>query len=1069
MKKIFKLFFAFSVCLLFGTALLAQNRTVTGTVTDDNNVPLSGANVIVKGQRGGTITDLHGAFKIVVPAGSEVLVISYVGARNKEVSLDGRSIITVSMNVNDSKLGEVVVIGYGTQRREDVNGAVSSISAKDIANIPQPNIDQMLQGRLSGVTVTQNSGAPGAAVSVHVRGITSFTGSEPLYVVDGVAIDGNAAHAANSNSLAVNISPGPQETNFSVLTSLNPDDIASVDVLKDASATAIYGSRAANGVIIITTKKGKSGQGKLGYDTWWGRQDQGKFLKMMNLPQYAAYENNLAALFNTTPRAEFANPSKLGQGTNWQNAIFRGAPEYNNALSFSGANNKTDYYLSGGYLKQQGTVVGSNFERYTFHAAVNSQTKDWLKVGSSLNANRNKTNVSLGNQYGIIYNALLGAPDAAVYNADGTFAGPQVVNGTVAGGQNPIEQASIITNYLVQTNVQGNLYGEVKFLKDFTVHSELNGTFNWNQTHIFLPTYSYGATGSGIAFANTQNALLFNNDYDSYWSWLEHLNYNHTFGEKHNVNVLVGHEVWESNYDGIDAGIKQFISGNTIQTLNLGTQSTTLDGENKGSQSMESLLARAIYTFDNRYSVTGNFRRDRSSNFAPGHQTGNFAGAAISWKLSEEPFMAGIGRTLSNLKIRAGYGTVGNANIGQYKYGSAINGVASGLGEAFLFANLPNPNLTWETAIQENVGIDFGLLNNRIDGSVEVYKKTSKNFLFQQPLPAFLVGGTAEYSNNSVVQPPWVNAGEIQNTGIEFNISSQNIVKKDFSWTTSVVFTSYVNKIVSLNNFPALPGYVTTGFGPTVLVTNSKPGGPVGEFYGYKVQGLIKTQAQLNDLIANPQNVLGLTGGATQPITSDRTNASGVYYGDFLYAGRDSKGDPNQQYKLGNPNPSFTYSLSNDFQYKGFDLSIFLVGSQGGKVFNAVSLQTQGEYALYQNQLAKVANYWSPANPNSNIPAPRASFGNNNLVMSDRFLENGSYLRIQNVRLGYSVPQRIAGKAKLSRLMIYVSGQNLHVFTKYSGLDPEVGSLNQNPTLTSIDYGRYPTPRLLTAGLNAEF
>lgn len=1066
MKKMLKLF---PVFLLLTTVLFAQNPTVTGTVTDQNNVPLTGASVTVKGKRGGVTTDVHGAFKITVPSQTAVLVISYVGAAIQEIALDGRSVLSVSMDVKNSKLDEVVVIGYGTQRRGDVNGAVSSLSAKDIADVPQPNIDQMLQGRLSGVTVTQNSGQPGAAVSVRVRGITSFTGSEPLYVVDGVAIDGNAPQQANGNSSAANVSPAPQETSFSVLTSLNPDDIESVDVLKDASATAIYGSRGANGVIIITTKKGKAGQGHMGYDFYYGRQDQAKFLPMMNLPQYAAFENNLAGLFGDSKRAEFADPAKLGPGTNWQNAIFRGAPEYNNALSFSGANNKTDYYISGGYFKQQGTVISSNFNRYSLHATINSQTKDWLKVGASITGNRNLTNVSLGNQYGIVYLALLQGPDGPVYNADGTFAGPAIINGVSQGYANPIALASLITNYITRTNAQGSMYADVKFLKDFTVHSELDGNFDWTQAHIFVPTYSYGQTGFPPAYDNTQNKLLFNNDYDSYWSWLEHLNYSHTFGGKHNVNVLVGHEVWESNYDGIDAGVKDLISGNTVQTLNLGAQSSTLDNEPKGSQSMESLLGRVIYTFDNKYSVTGNFRRDRSSNFYQGYQTGNFPGVAVSWKLSEEPFMASTSRVLSTLKIRAGYGETGNANIGQYKYGSAINGVASGLGEAFLFANLSNTPLTWETALQKNLGIDFGFLNDRITGSAEVYKKTSKNFLFQKPLPAFLVGGVAEYSRNAVVQSPWLNAGQIENTGVEFNISSRNIVKKDFTWTTNVVFTHYMNKITSLNGIPALPGYVTTGFGPQLTVTYSQPGTPVGEFYGYKSQGVIKTQAQFNDLLANPQNVLGLTGGATQPVTSDRTVGNGVYYGDLLYAGRDAKGDPNKLYNLGSPTPTFTYSLGNTFSYKGFDLSVFLVGSQGGKIFNAVSLQTQGEYSLYMNQLSKMANYWTPSNPNSNIPTPRASFGNNNLVMSDRFLENASYLRVQNIRLGYTLPPRIAGKAKMSRLMVYVSGQNLWVITKYSGLDPEVGSLDQNPTLSNIDYGRYPTPRLLTAGLNAEF
>jgi TonB-linked SusC/RagA family outer membrane protein len=1064
-KKVFYKVLTYLLCVLSTTQSFSQERIITGTVADEKGSPLPGATVTVRNLQISATTDFKGKFQIKVPPTAKSLVISYVGMQEQEVSLGKKIDFSISLRSGSSMLSDVVVIGYGTQKRGDVNGAISSISSKDIADVAQPNIDQMLQGRLSGVTVTQNSGAPGAAVSVRVRGITSFSGSEPLYVIDGVIIDGNAPKQANSNSLAVNISPSAQESNFSVLSSLNPNDIESIDVLKDASASAIYGSRAANGVIIITTKKGKSGQGKLGYDGYYGSQTQGKFLKMMNLPQYASFENNLANLFQVTPRVEFSDPSKLGPGTNWQKAIFSTAPETNNTLSFSGSNNKTDYYVSGGYFDQTGTIVGSNFRRYSIHAGVNSQVKDWFKMGTSISANQNKTNVSLGNSGGIIYNALLEAPDAAVYNADGTFAGPVVINGFPAGGQNPIQQASIITNYLVRTNVQGSLYGDLKFLKDFTMHSEIDGNFDWTQTRIFSPTYSYGATGAGApAFSNSQAALLFNNDFDSYWSWVEHLNYNHTFAEKHNLDFLVAHEVWESNFDGIDAGTKGFIGGNTIQTLNLGTQSSNLLGENKGSQSMESEFARAIYTYDNRYSISGIIRRDRSSNFAQGHQIGNFPGVAVSWKLTEEKFLGGLKTAFSNLKLRLGYGTVGNANIGQYKYGSAIQPAATGLGTAFLFFNLSNPNLTWETAIQQNVGVDFGVLNNRIEGSVDLYKKTSKNFLFQQPLPAILVGGLAEYSTNSIVQPPFVNAGQIENTGIEFNISSHNITQRDFTWTTSLVFSHYTNKVVSLNGFPALIGQVSTGFGSTISATRTVAGGPIGEFYGYKTEGIIKTQAQLDDLAAHPQNVNGV-----EIISSDRTKANAIYTGDILYAGSDGKGGPNQQYNLGNPNPDFTYSIGNNLNYKDFGLSIFLVGSHGGKILNAVSFQTQGMYSLYQNQLAIVSNYWTPANPNSSIPTPRNTFGSNNTVMSDRFLESASYLRIQNVRFDYNLPTNIAHAIRMSHLKAYVSAQNLYVFTKYSGLDPEVGSQGQNPILQNIDYGRYPTPRLISFGLNAEF
>src|ERR1035437_2388577 len=1059
MKLLMILFSAFSVITTF-----AQSKTVSGSITDDKGDVLSGATISIKNTSLNTISNSLGIFTINVPVG-KILVVSYVGMKTEEVTIGKSEVYNITLTPLANTLNDVVVIGYGTQKRGDVNGAISSVSAKQIADISQPSVDQMLQGKAAGVTVTLNSGQPGAAVSVRVRGITSFSGSEPLYVVDGVAIEGNAPSQISSNNVSL-LSPSAQEQKPSVLASINPNDIESIDVLKDASATAIYGSRGANGVVIITTKKGKNGEAKINYDGYYGNQEQGKYLKMMNLPQYAKFENTLAGYYGLNPRVEFADPSKLGPGTNWQDAIFRRAAQNSHTLSLSGANAKTNYYISGGYFQQEGTVIGSDFNRYSFHTTVNSQVKDWFKVGTSISANQNKANVGLGNSYGIIYNALLQAPDAVVYNADGSFAGPVNVNGTVQGGQNPVQQALSITNFLVRSNIQGSLYGDIKFTNDLTLHSEIDGNFDWGQAKIFKPTYSYGATGSTPAYANTLAILLENNNFDSYWNWLEHLNYNHTFGKKHMVQALVGHEVWKSNYDGIQASTSGFTAGNTIQTLNLGSQSTNSLLEPKGSTSMESWLARVIYTFDDKYSITATDRRDQSSNFAPGHQVGYFPGVAVSWRISQEPFMAKINETFSNLKIRLGYGTTGNSNTGGgYKYGSAINPVVTGLGTGFSFANFSNPNLTWETAIQENIGLDFSLLHNRIDASIDVYKKNAKDFLFQQPLPAFLGGGTAEYSGAAVVQPPWVNAGEIQNTGFELSINSRNIVKKNFTWTTGFIFSHYTNKVISLNGFPAIIGNVSTGFGPQIPATYTQVGGPVGEFYGYKSLGIIKTTDQLAFLTQHPQNVIG----QAEQVSSNRSLANSIYLGDILYDGNDGKGGPNKQYALGNPNPDFTYSITNTFTYKNFDLSIFLTGSQGGKILNAVSFQTMGMYSLYMNQRADAANFWTPSNPNSKIPAPRSSFGNNNLVMSDRFLEDASYLRIQNVRLGYDLPLEWARKIKMSHLKIYCSGQNLYVFTKYSGLDPEIGSLNQNPVLQNIDYGRYPTPRVITFGLNAEF
>jgi TonB-linked SusC/RagA family outer membrane protein len=1055
------LFIALIMC--FGSMAQAQGTVIKGTVTDEKGITLPGVSVTARDSKAGTITDVNGNYTIQVPAGSRSLIYKFIGMETAEVTIGAKTIINVTLKLTSTSLGEVVVIGYGTQKRGDVNGAISSISAAQIADIPQPSLDQMLQGKAAGVTITQNSGAPGATVSVRVRGITSFNGSEPLYVVDGVAIDGNAN---NGHQLTSSASPSQQETSASPLSQLNPNDIESIDVLKDASATAIYGSRGANGVVIITTKKGKNGNARINYDGWYGIQTQGKFLQMMNLPQYAAFENTLANAFGQTPRVEFANTKVLGPGTDWQRAIFKIAPEQSHTLSISGGKDGTDYYISGGYFKQEGTVLGSSFNRYTFHTTVNSQVKDWFRVGTSISANQSYQNIGLGNSYGIIYNALLQAPDASVYNADGSFAGPAVVNGTIQGGRNPVQQALSITNNVTRSNVQGSFYGDVLFNKDFRLHSEIDGNFNWSAAKTFLPTYAYGATGSTSAFVNTQAALNEYNASDNYWNWVEHLNYNHTFGKKHVVSALVGHEIWESKYDGIQAGTKGFTAGNTIQTLGLGTQSSNTLGEPKGTTVMESWLARVIYTFNNKYSITASERSDRSSNFAQGHQTGYFPGVAVSWRVSEEPFMAGIKTVADNIKIRLGYGTTGNSNIPGYRYGSAINPVVTGLGTGFSFFNFSNPKLTWETAIQKNAGLDFRLFNRRINETFDVYVKTSKNFLFQQPLPAFLAGGTAEYSNAAIVQPPYVNAGEIENKGFEISINTRNIETRDFKWATTLIFSHYTNKVISLNGFPALIGNVSTGFGPQIPATYTQVGGPVGEFYGYKVQGIIKTTAQLQDLAAHPQNVVGVP----SVVSSDRTLSNGVYLGDIIYEGRNSDGkSPNTQYALGNPNPDFVYSITNTFNYKDFDLSIFLNGSYGGKILNAVKFQIQGMYGLYQNQLASTANFWTPANPNSNIPSPRSSFGNNNLVMSDRFLESASYLRLQNVRLGYNLPSKWARYVKMTHLKAYVSGQNLYVFTKYSGLDPEVGSLNQNPTLQNIDYGRYPSPRVVTFGINAEF
>jgi TonB-linked SusC/RagA family outer membrane protein len=1049
MRKTLQAFMLFVVIVLGTNSLFAQSRTVTGTVYDNKGVSLPGASVTVKNTKISAATDLDGRYTIAVPAGSTTLVFSFIGSTSQEVAIGNRTTLNVTMKATSTALNEVVVIGYGTQRREDINGAISSVKASDIANIPQVSVDQLLQGKAAGVTISQNSGGPGSATSVRIRGITSLSGSnEPLYVIDGVAISGDAQNRSTSGR-APGISPNNGETGTSPLAFLNPADIESIDVLKDASAAAIYGSRASNGVIIITTKHGRNGTARVNYDGYYGVQDQGRFLPMMNLQQYASLQNAIADATGQTKRGEFANPSLLGAGTDWQKAIFKSAAMQSHQLSFSGGKDGSDYYISGSYLNQDGTVIGNNYNRYTFRANLNSQIKDWFKIGASLTGSRSFQNTSLSNNTGIIYTALLSAPDQAVYNPDGSFAGAQA--GQIGAQINPVAQALSITNNLAQDNFNGSIYGDIRFIKDLTLHSEFDSNIGYSAAKYFQPTYNYDPL-----HINPTATLSEYYGNSTFWSWKEYLTYTHTFAQKHNLTVLAAHELINSVYHSNNAGISNFLS-NSLQSLNLGTASTATVGEYIGNNDIiESEFGRVIYTFNNRYSLTGTLRADRSSKFAQGHQTGYFPSIAVSWRLSDEPFLAGIKKVADNLKIRAGYGQIGNQQVPSYLYGSALNSVATGVGTGFTVDKVANPNLTWESAIQTDIGLDFTLFN-RIDGSVDVYDKSSKNFLFQNPLPAFLVGQSAEYSGTGVISPPYVNGGKVSNKGIDFNITSRNLTGKNFKWTTSLVFSHYNNKVQSLyNGIPYLSSNVTTSF-LNLPVTRTQVGSPVGEFYGYQVKGIFKTDAQLRSAPVQFGRAVGNASGST-------------WLGDIQYEdlNHDGKIDVNDQTGLGNPNPKFTYGITNTFNYKSFDLSFFLNGSYGAKIFNVLKYQVAGLTTLYQNQLASVANFWTPNNPNSDIP--RVSAGDNpNLLNSNRFIESGSFLRIQNISLGYTVPTLISKRVKLNRLRVYASCQNVYVFTPYTGLDPEIGSVNQNVFLSNVDLGRYPSPRTLTFGINAEF
>lgn len=1023
---------------------------IKGRVTDEKSQPLPGVSVRLSGTNKGTITDLNGLYSIDVPDVNATLTFSIIGFATKDVKVGTKQTLDVILTVKATGLDEIVVIGYGTQKREDINGAISSVKAADIAAIPQASIDQLLQGKAAGITVTQNTGAPGSQTSVHIRGIASFGSAEPLYVIDGVEVSG-AANANGNLSFSANsgaYSPSP-------LALLNPNDVESIDILKDASAAAIYGNRAANGVIIITTKKGKMGSARINYDGYAGLQQAQRFLDLMNLKQYAKMENYLADSYGMIRREELANIDLLGEGTDWQRAIFRTAPMQSHQLSISGGKDGLSYYISGGYFDQKGIAIGSAFKRYSFRSNLEVQVKPWAKVGLIVSGSRTGEKIVYSDQGGIIYNALLQAPEIPIYNSDGSYAGPPDTPDAISGIINPVQQALSIYNRLNRNNLNANLFNEIRFFKDLTLRSEIGGDFGFSDSKVFNPSYSYGRFRNPIAILREQSGK------SNYLNWKEYLTYRHVFDEKHDLTALLGYQVSSNNYNNVQTTISDFLVnelGEEVPTLNLGNAATAIVNEQKTApHNMESMFARAIYTYNRKYSVTATLRSDVSSNFAKGNRRGYFPSFAASWKVSEETFMERIKHIANDVKFRIGYGHVGNEAIPAYAFGSKLNSSVTGLGTGFLLDRIANPGLEWEHHEEYNAGIDFGLFKDRFRATFDYFERKSNKFLFQLPLPAYVVGGQAFLGG---INPPFVNAGGITNNGFDFTLTSRNIIATDFKWNSTVIFSKYNNKVTSLAN--GLP-YILQTYGSTAIpISRTVVGGPLGEFYGYRVKEIFKTDEQLRNAPIQFGN----------PVSNDpNKGAKRTWLGDIQYVdlNGDKVIDAADQESLGSPQPDFTFGFTNNFSYKAFDLSVFLQGSYGGRILSMADRILTAMTSIYQNQLASQADFWTLQNPGSNIPAPRAGSDNSNILISDRYIFDGSYVRIQNINLGYTFSSAFIKKMKLNKLKLYTSIQNLYTFTQYDGYDAEIGLQNQNPLYSGVDIGRYPSARVFTFGINAEF
>jgi len=1054
MKRSISLFIASMLLCLSG---YGQTITVVGKVISaDDSQPMPGVNIKLKGTATGTVSSIDGTYTIMVKSGS-VLVFSYLGYESQEVTVKQAGSINVQLNSTSSHLNEVVVTGYAKAKRKDVTGAISSISGNDLRQTQPTTFDQALQGKVAGVVVQQVSGQPGGGVSIQIRGVSSISGSNsPLFVIDGIIIPPVSDPGNGGNPL----------------NAINPAEIETIDVLKDASATAIYGSQATNGVVVITTKRGKVGPPQVSYDFYAGYQELPKELPVVNLQQLATFLNARAQVWGFDARPEFANPQYLGAGTDWQKELFRKAPMTSHTLTVSGGDPRTQYLLSASYFDQEGIALGSDFTRYSVRMNLDNKTTDWLKVGTSLQLahvyeNQNTT------ASGVINSALNLTPDVPVQNPDGSFGGVTNTSGYVQPVPNPVALAELVTNVKTRNQIFGNAYAEIQFTKDLSLRNEVSGNFDFGTADNFTPSYTFGKLVNGI---NSGSSNISQNFYTVIRNFLT---YNHTF-RKYNVNALVGHEAQSSSFENI-GGSRTNYPSNNVTALNAGDPTTAKNnGDNTGAtgnggSAQESFFGRVNFSWDDKYLITGTIRDDGSSNFPANNRWVTTYSGAFAWKINNEAFLKNV-TAINELKLRLGYGLTNNQGIPGNTFVTQLTSVANGLsGTAQFQSNLPNPYVTWEKTNYFNAGLDASFLSGRISFSLDVYDRETNGLLLQVPLPSY-TGTTTGYSPGAMAAP-YANVGSVSNKGFDFQISSTNINSKNFNWKTSVTLSRNVNKVLSLGSGGSDANLSQTSYVINDVVEKTVVGQPVGEFYGYVFDGIFANPKDFQTH-ALPVNQAGVP-------YSISSAGGGIWYGDRKFKDLNGDGviDSRDETFLGSPLPKFQYGISNSFSYKNFDLNIFFSGSYGNKVFNQLAIaQTnpQNNTAYFTSVLnyAKLAlvnpngsasdiNNVYVTNPNTTIVGLRNDNTNNNNRPSDLYIEDGSFLRCKNITLGYRLPENILSKIYVHSVRIYGNVSNVFIITKYSGMDPEIGSWN--PLQAGWDSGYYPQPRIFTIGANITF
>ena len=986
------------VCLigmLLPMCMFAQQITVQGVVKDQTGETVIGASVMEKGTTNGTITGIDGDFSLnMSPNGT--LVVSFVGYKTQEVQVKGQKQLQVVLSEDAEMLDEVVVIGYGTMKKSDLTGAVSSIGNKDIKDSPVSNLGQAIQGKISGVQIV-DAGKPGDNVSIKIRGLGSINNCDPLVVIDGVPTDLG-------------------------LSSLNMADVERLDVLKDASATAIYGSRGANGVVMITTKRGTEGKGKLAVSANYSFQNATNVPSLLNAAQYAELSNDMMVNSGRNPNPEWANPSELGAGTDWMDELLRTGVMQNYTVSYSGGNEKSHYYVSGGFLDQSGIVKSVNYRRFTFQSNSDAQVLKWLKFSNNITFSADTKKSGSYN----IGDALKALPIYPVKNEDGSWSGPDGNSEWYGSTRNPIGPTELNKSQTDGYNFLANLTAELTFTKWLKFKSTFGYDAKFWFIDNFTPKYNWKPTPTEETSRNKSDNKSFTYLWDNYFL------FDHTFAEKHRVGLMAGMSAqWNTN-DYLNAQKNVFMFDN-VHEMDNGEEMYAIGG-NETEWALLSYMARVNYSYEDRYLLTATIRRDGSSRFGKKHRWGTFPSVSVAWRASQEKWFP-KNDYINDLKVRAGYGVTGSqASVGNYSYLASYNtsvypfGISSGNQTALVSSTLANPYIHWEEVAQTNIGFDASLFNSRVMFSFDAYLKETRDMLVKASIPI-----TSGFEDTTTT---YTNAGKVRNQGIEMSLHTINLTG-ELGWETNLTATYNKNKIKDLNS--DVPYYINQI--NNSYVTMLAKDYPINVFYGYVTDGIFQNQSEVNT-------------HAVQP---------GAEPGDIRFRDLNNDGVINDSDRtvIGNPNPSWLFSMNNSLSYKGFELSVFLQGIAGNKIYNANNIDNTGMAAAY-NQTTDVLKRWQGEGTSNSMP--RAVFGdpNQNTRVSDRFVENGSYLRLKNITLSYTFPKQWLQKAQIENARLSLSCENVATITGYSGFDPEVG-------INGIDQNRYPISRTFSLGLNFNF